>query len=369
MPKIIAIAILICYAILLVYGLIAFLSEKNFIPKAVDRAKTKTCVIITARNEEQYIEKGIRSLLEQDFNRERLEVIIVDDASTDATRFIVENALRNSGLNYKILSNEKQEGKKRSITKAVEISQSELIITRDADTYTVSNKWLSTIVAFYEERSMQFIIAPVELENSPGLLSQLQRFENLALIPITGGYALWKKPFLCNGANLAFTKRLFAELGGYKNHEKVASGDDILFLEEVRKKRPETISYLKNGDAVVITYPVKGITQLISQKLRWIQKSNHNPNLLNTLMGLTVLLVHLFSLFFVFRLIFVYHIALLGIIFISGRVFIDFLLLFLSTSYFIRPVKWLWFLPLALIYSVYVIIITVLSLFIKPNWK
>lgn len=369
MFKLIVLIILLLYAGLLLYGAFGFLRGKIFRPATNSINNTTVCIIICARNEEKYIERCIQSVLDQDFDKHLMEIIVVDDASEDNTAAIAKRLLETSGLEHTIISNPAKAGKKASLTKAIETCRSELIITRDADTYTLSKDWLKTIVSLYRESHSQFIISPVEVEQQSGVLSQLQRFENAALAIITGGYALEKRAFLCNGANLAFTKKLFKQVEGYKAHAHIPSGDDVLFLEEIKKKFPQTIAYLKSREAMVLTYPIHGIKSLLSQKLRWMQKTNANPNPLNMLMGLVVLLTHILTAFFIIKTAFVCRIGVLGIIFISVRFFIDFLLLFLGSGYFNKPVKWLWFLPLGAIYSVYVIIITVLSLFVKPNWK
>jgi poly-beta-1,6-N-acetyl-D-glucosamine synthase len=367
--KIIVLILLLLYIGFMLYGAVGFLRGKTFEPSTRAGLKTRTCIIICARNEEKNIEACIRSVLEQNFDRSLLELIVVNDASKDNTLQIAQDILQNSGVHFQIISNPTQEGKKRSITKAITLSTSELIITRDADTYTLSTDWLRTIVSFYEETSAGMIIAPIDVEAQNDIVSQLQKFETAALSILTAGYAINHHAFLCNGANLAFAKSLFTEVEGYKKHMHVASGDDVLFLEDVKKKYPEKISYLKQKKAAAITYPVNGLNDLFSQKIRWSKKVNVNPNPLNLFTGATILMVHILSLFFILKAVFVCRISALGLIFISSRLIIDFLLLFLGSAYFNKPVKWLWFLPLSIIYSVYVVLISLLSLVVKPKWK
>lgn len=366
--KIIAVLSLLAYILYLLRGVIGFSKTKSFVPNQSPN-KTKTAIIICARNEEKTIEKCLRSIFEQDFDKQLLEIILVNDGSNDNTQTTAENIFSQYTGVYQIVNNEKNIGKKKSITSAIEACNSELIICRDADTYTESDQWLKTIVSFYEEKGSEFIIASIEIENKNGFLAQLQHYENSALVIITGGYAFFKKAFLCNGANLAFTKKIFEKVGGYKSHLDTNSGDDVLFLEDVKKINPETVAYLKNPNAAVITYPLKTFRKLLQQKVRWASKFDKNPNQINAFLGIIVCLVHIFSLFYLIKPIFAHHIPLFGIIFICLRVLIDFLLLFLASSYYNKPLKWLWFLPLSVFYSLYVILTTLLSLVIKPNQK
>lgn len=366
--KIITVLSLLAYILYLLRGVIGFSKTETFAPSTSPNT-TKTAIIICARNEEQTIEKCLHSIFEQDFDKSLLEIILVNDGSTDKTKEIAEKVFSEYKGAFRIINNSTAIGKKKSITSAIEVCSCELIICRDADTYTESNFWLKTIVSYYEETKSQFIIAPIEVENKNGFLAQLQYYENSALAIVTGGYAFYKKAFLCNGANLAFTKSVFEKVGGYKSHMELNSGDDVLFLEDVKKINPETVAYLKNRSAAVITYPLKSFKKLFEQKVRWASKFDKNPNQINALLGIIVSLVHVFSLFYLIKPIFTHHIPLFGIIFICLRVLIDFLLLFLASRYYNRPLKWVWFLPLSIFYSFYVILTTLLSLVVKPNRK
>lgn len=360
---------LLAYIACLLYGYFGFKKTKNFIPDLSAANKTKTNIIICALNEEKTISRCLTSILEQDFDFSLLEIVFVNDGSNDNTLQIATDILKNSGRNYSIINNAQRLGKKDGITMAMEMCSGELIITRDADTYTANKNWLKTIVSYYENTQKEFIICPIEIENRNGLLNQLQFLENNALAIITGGFSFYKKAFLCNGANLAFTKTLFRKVNGYKSHEDIHSGDDVLFLEDVKKFNPDAVSYLKQASASVITYPVQGFKKLMRQKVRWASKFDMNPNQTNAFLGLIVCLTHLFGLFYLVKPLFVHHIPLFGIIFICLRFFIDFLLLFLASRYFNRPLKLYWLLPVAFFYSFYVIITAFLSVVVKPNRK
>jgi len=367
--KIVSIVSLLIYIGYLIFAYIGFRKTKFFTPEPGHRNKTKVNIIICALNEEKTIGRCLNSILEQDFDFNLLEIVFVNDGSTDNTLQIATDILKNSGKNYSLINNAASLGKKDGITMAMEMCNGELIITRDVDTYTTNTKWLYNIVSYFETIPEQFIICPLEIENKNGLLNQLQFFENNALAIVTGGFAYYNKAFLCNGANLAFTKYLFRKVNGYKSHEQIHSGDDVLFLEDVKKYDPKTVTYLKQADAGVITYPVTGFNKLMKQKIRWASKFDKNPNQTNAFLGIIVFLVHLFGLFYLIKPLFAHHIPLFGIIFIFLRFLIDFLLLFLASRYFNRPLKLHWLLPAAFFYSFYVIITALLSLVVKPNRK
>jgi biofilm PGA synthesis N-glycosyltransferase PgaC len=366
--KLVGLLVILFYVILFLYGMRGFL-KLPFFKSNFSSHQTKTCVIICARNEEANIEKCLRSILDQNFDKSLLEIILMNDASSDRTEALAEHILNGSTVHFQIITNPKQEGKKYSITKAIEHCNSELIISRDADTYTINNNWLNTMVSFYEESKKQFIIAPIDIQPNSSFLGAMQSFENDALAIMTAGFTSHKRAFLCNGANLAFTKKLFEKVKGYSSHQKIASGDDVLFLEDVKKLDPETVAYLKSHDALVYTYPQKNLPDLINQKLRWASKFDSNPNSFNQVLGLLVFLAHAYSLFFLFKALFSHHLPPFGLFFIFLRFFIDFLLLFLASRYYKKPLLWWWLLPIWVIYSFVIFSVGILVWFYKPKWK
>ena len=63
-------------------------------------------------------------------------------------------------------------------------------------------------------------------------LENFQLLDFLSLQAATlGGFGI-KKPFLCNGANLAYKKTVFTKLNGFQGNENIASGDDIFLFEK-----------------------------------------------------------------------------------------------------------------------------------------
>ncbi len=105
----------------------------------------KISIIIPCYNEVQTIEILITKILEiKDLN---YEIIIIDDASNDGTKQIIENKLKDKV--DKIIFNKKNSGKGFSIREGIKISEGEVILIQDADLeYSPSDykKLLSPII-------------------------------------------------------------------------------------------------------------------------------------------------------------------------------------------------------------------------------
>jgi poly-beta-1,6-N-acetyl-D-glucosamine synthase len=326
-------------------------------------------IIICARNEEKNIVRCIHSIYSQEYDRSLMEIIFINDASEDNTLPQAETALLNSGLKCKVINNSSRLGKKRSITEAMTKVTSELVIMRDADTFTSSTRWLSSMVSFHLSTKSDFIIAPVGIADNEDLLWALQAIENNVLAVLGCGSAFYKIPFLCNGANMAFTKKCFESVNGFNAHIEIPSGDDVLFLEAVRKKKELRIGYLKGKEAIVYTYPCYSFSDLIKQKTRWASKVKFSGNALNITMAVLVFLVNLLWIFSLVYINYDHDFRLTGLLFIFSKLTIDILLLFLS-SMLLKNIKLFWMaLPAACIYPLYALVVSVASIFYKPSWK
>ena len=62
---------------------------------------------------------------------------------------------------------------------------------------------------------------------------QFQQLDLLSLQATTIGSFGIKKPFMCNGANFAYTKELFQKIGGFNTNNAIASGDDVFLLQKM----------------------------------------------------------------------------------------------------------------------------------------
>jgi cellulose synthase/poly-beta-1,6-N-acetylglucosamine synthase-like glycosyltransferase len=234
---------------------------------------TKVSIIIPVRNESQNILHILNDLKKQDYPSHLLEVIIIDDHSTDDTAEQVRSyAMPNLKL---IRLNEKEalnSYKKKAISVAIKDSNAELIVTTDGDC-RMGEKWISTIVNFYKTNDLKFISAPVSFHNEKNLFEKIQTIEFQYLIGVGAGSINNGFPNTCNGANLAYTRDVFNELDGFKGIDDIASGDDELFLHKVARKYPAQISFLKHRDAIVYTEAKRNFKEFLQQRKRWASKS------------------------------------------------------------------------------------------------
>lgn len=87
-------------------------------------------VLIPAHNEAKDIASTIRNKLEQDYPRDRLEIIVISDGSTDRTEEIVREF---SAQNVRLIRREQREGKAAALNEGVRYAKGEILVFSDAN--------------------------------------------------------------------------------------------------------------------------------------------------------------------------------------------------------------------------------------------
>jgi len=331
--------------------------------------KTTVSILIAARNEEDKIFKTISDILAQDYPSHLVELIVVDDHSTDSTSEIVLS-FADKGVKLVVLNESKplNSYKKKAITEAIKLSEAELIITTDADC-RMSHDWLKTIIGFYEAGNYKLISSPVLYFEEKSTFEKMQSLEFLFLVGLGAAGVGNKMPSTCNGANLAYRREVFYELKGFQGIDQLASGDDELFLHKVASVYPDGIGFCKARGAMVYTHAKSSLSEFIQQRKRWASKSTKYKNKAVVFIGVLVwvfnLLIVLTSILGFFNPFYWY--LCLGIISIK---FVAELFFQIVLCRFANRIKLLWLLPLLTITHIfYMLYIGIAGNSGKYNWK
>ena len=234
---------------------------------------TRVTILIAARNEEEKIHLTIGDILAQDYPKELTEIIIADDHSTDRTSAIIKS-YAGQGVKLLQLNEDKplNSYKKKAIGLAIDRSTGDLMVATDADC-RMGSKWLSTVVGYFEANQPYMISSPVSYFEEKSLFERMQALEFYTLIATGAAFIGHNHASTCNGANLAYRKDIFYEVGGFKGIDDLASGDDELLLQKVAAQFPGKIGFLKSFDAIVYTHAKASLKEFLQQRRRWASKS------------------------------------------------------------------------------------------------
>lgn len=352
--------IILCipYTAILLRSAIRLPGAKPFIRKP---SRTFISVIIACKNEAQNIPVLLSSLKIQDHPAGSFEIIIVDDNSDDGTAAL---ALSNgNGLQMKVISN-KGSGKKEAIRTGVTESSGDLILATDADCIPAKS-WISTIASFFDSCAPDMIIGPVRLQEKKGLSGRFQELEFLSLQGITASTALSGNAVICNGANLAFTKKAYFENACNLRFD-IATGDDVFLLHSMKAKGSD-IKWLESADAIVVTEPARDLQSFFAQRKRWASKASAYKDRFSIILGTVTFITVLLQAFLTVAAFTggVFPKAFLAV-FIVKSIPDLFILYNTAWRYGRKELLW-WFIPSQLIYPFYVIATVVIAALHRPG--
>lgn len=237
--------------------------------------KVLVTVLVPARNESANIGALLLSLQGQDYPSDKFEIIVLNDASTDDTSQLVEAFIK-TDQRIRLINLQPESGvvshKKRAIERGVEAAKGSLIVCTDADC-THPAAWLTLLAAAYQGGKNKFIAAPVVYHTQPNLLSVFETLDFMTLQGITAASVSTGLHTMCNGANIAYEKKAFEEVDGFRGIDQLPTGDDMLLMYKIYQRYPQGITYLLHPQATVKTAAAGTWRGFFNQRIRWASKA------------------------------------------------------------------------------------------------
>lgn len=227
-------------------------------------------IIVPSRNEENNIERCIRSLMNVDYPPERFEIVAVNDRSTDSTGKILLK-LSNIYSNLKIVeiteltANSNLKGKPGALHRGILESSGEIVMMTDADCI-VPETWVKSIVSYFADPMVGLVPAFTLIQNHTEF-EKIQAVEWIYLHTMASAGLALKRPLGCYGNNLSIRRTIYDELGGYVSI-KFSVTEDLALLQAVYAAGYK-IYYPCSSESAVTTLPCLTFSEYVSQHRRW----------------------------------------------------------------------------------------------------
>lgn len=192
-------------------------------------------VVIPALNEESCIAQCLTSVFAQDYPRDQIEVIVVDNGSTDSTSSIARQ------FSVQVIE-ELGVGPARARNAGIRIARGEIIVFLDADCVAKSS-WLRELLCGNEDNSIGCFIGKILPMTGGGIVSDFIHDRGI----ISQEALLASNPPVAAGANIAYRKIIFEEIGYFDENLSEAEDGD-LFWRFVKHKR---FNYIFQERAIV----------------------------------------------------------------------------------------------------------------------
>lgn len=228
-------------------------------PKILRSKLPPVTIIIPAYNEEETIERTILSALEIDYPKNRFEIIMVDDGSTDNT-YKLAKKIKDSRL--KVLT-KKNGGKASALNMGIKKSKGEIIFTMDADTYVEKNALPLMIDYFVNDPKVMCVTPSMVVHKPKGILQRVQQMEYLLGIFLRKAFATMGSVHVTPGAFSSYRKIFFERYGGFDEHNITEDMEMAL-----RIQRYHHIIQCSDRSIAYTTVPRKFI-DVWNQRKRW----------------------------------------------------------------------------------------------------
>ena len=216
----------ILFTLLLMTGLFRLAKHNN-------TAQPFVTVVIAARNEAVNIKSCLQALKLQSYPSQKIEIILVNDRSTDRT---IEQAQNCTLPNLTIISVTHQDHlcpKKNALHQGIMASQGEIILTTDADCAPEPYWIQNTIQCFTPPIGM--IVGYAPLLAPPGLFNPLLGVPSLVVAALSAGSIGLGFPLTCSGRNLAYRRKAYDDVHGFEGVGHILGGDDVYLMNKIAK--------------------------------------------------------------------------------------------------------------------------------------
>ena len=225
-------------------------------------------VVVAARNEEENIERCLRSILQVDYPADKLEVVVADDGSTDRTPEIISK-IKQEHNNLKVIRIESQinnlKGKANALAQAIAQTNGEFIFLTDADC-EVPRTWIKGMLRHFDEKTG--VASGVTIIETGKIFYGTQSLDWAFLLSVAAAVGRLFKPVACIGNNMAFRKEAYIECGGYQNL-KFSITEDFALFKAITENGKWGYAFPVDLETLVISKPVKTLKELYHQKKRW----------------------------------------------------------------------------------------------------
>jgi len=262
----------------LVIGLSALLiSDFTFIPLAIihdrlqkrypdpEKERPLVTVIIPAYNEEKNLSSLLDSLREQSYPN--LEIMVVNDGSTDGTGGIVRDYMRqNTGIQLIDLPRPNH-GKAVALNTGLSVANGDFVVVVDADG-VVERNCIMRMVAALQQPNIIAVAGNVKVANRISFLTKLQALEYVRDINLPRrAFDLMGVSIVIPGPVGGFRKEYVKAVGSYDT-DTVAEDYDMTV--KLQKAKDGTFQSVRNiTDAIAYTEAPERLKDLFRQRKRW----------------------------------------------------------------------------------------------------
>lgn len=227
--------------------------------------------IIPCKNEEKDIGDSIIQCYQTDYPREKIEVIVINDGSTDRTMLMLRE-LQKFYPSLKVIDWPKNQGKRWAMAAGFEVSNAEIVIQLDSDSH-IQPKTFRELIAPFRNSKVAAVCAQGEPKNADkNILTKMQAaYYFMSFRILKAAESTFDTVFCASGCCSAYRKSavmpiLYNWLSESFMGRPVTWGDDRALTSWILKTGGKTVF---SSRARAYTVVPENWKQLLKQQLRW----------------------------------------------------------------------------------------------------
>lgn len=279
-------------------------------------------VIIPCFNEEMSVLRTVDSLLAADYPHEKLQILVVNDGSTDKTWEMVQKYAGNPRV---FLYSKQNGGKYTALNFGLEKTNAAIVGCLDADSTIAPDALKQSAYYFLNDSAAYAVVPTLIVENPKTFMQYVQKVEFEGALYMRKVFGSLGALFVAPGPLTLFRREVFEKLGPYRHGYL---GED---LEIAVRMQFNKMKLIYGNKVNVYTFGMKTLKTLLKQRVRWtyafiMNMKDYRKMLLNPEYG------HLG--------LFIFPIALIGIVLAVVMVPIALFNLIKSLWMYLHPVFW-----------------------------
>lgn len=233
--------------------------------KLRDAAELPTMsIIIPAHNEGKGVLNAVDSVLQSDYPRKKLQIIVIDDGSSDNTLSILHVHNQTYGNAFTVLT-QKNQGKAHALNNAMQYVTGELVMGLDADS-TVQPDALRLAAGYFSDPGVSAMCANIRIRRTDSLLNYIQHVEYLISWQMKRAFTVYNIEYIVGGIGSVFRYKDIKKVGLYDTDTFVEDMDLTLKLLKLGNKKHRIVFA---SDVICTTEAVVTVKDLFKQRYRW----------------------------------------------------------------------------------------------------
>lgn len=241
--------------------------RKN-VRKPIEGNFPKVSILIPVRNEETNIVKCLQSIAQLSYPKDKLQVLIGNDGSTDGTVKLVDTFIADKSQ-FKFFNISvnlgKAKGKANALAHLAQLSEGDFLFFTDADT-TVNVDWVEQMLAHFEAKTG--VVCGTTLVEGTNLLGHMQSLDWLFFTGVINAFANAGVASTGVGNNMAVRREAYLSVGGFENLDFSITEDFKLYNAIIKENWGW--KNILNRQTLNASKAAPDFRTLLNQRKRWL---------------------------------------------------------------------------------------------------